>query len=127
VIKGVYHILSNNTTLADIVGTNIFPMAVPQGTRFPALVINTDSTLPNFHKQSPSGLLRVNLQLEIYSDSYEEIENIKNACRTALDSYKGTANGEVFQRIVFEDESSEPMLEPEIFIFTQRYEVRELV
>jgi len=106
VIKGVYHILKNNSTLTDIVGSGIFPMKVPQGMPFPAVVLNTDSTLPEFHKQASSELLRVNLQVEIYSDSYAQIESIKNACRIALDNYKGAANGETFQRIIFENESS---------------------
>ena len=126
-IKGVYHILRNSTPVTDVVSQKIFPVVIPQGTKYPCLVINTDSTQVNMHKQSPTGLVEVALQVEIYADNYADVEAIKNACRSALDNYKGTASGETFQRIMFEDEGSEPLLEPEIFIFTQRYTVRELI
>lgn len=125
-IKGVYHILSNSKTITNQVGKKIYPVLIPQNTGFPAIVINTDSTQPEQHKQSQSSLMVVTLQVEIYVDNYMQSETIADAIRIVLDNYTGTANGENFQRIVFESQSTTPLIEPDIIVCSQRYTVREL-
>lgn len=129
-IKGVYHILTNDTTVYGLVGDNIHPVVLPQDSRFPAIAISTDTDRPEQSKRAANTqstrLHILALQVEIYVDSYASGEAISNACKNALDNYAGTANTEVFQRIEFEDQSSTPLIEPEILVFSQRYEVREL-
>lgn len=125
-IKGVRTILVNTTAVTDLVGTSIFPERVPQEQGYPAVVLNTSSTRPGISKQRQTSLFGVALQVLIYTQTYAQAEAIANAIRVALDNYTGTSNGEVFQRIVFEDEGVESQIELEIIAFSQRYSVWEI-
>lgn len=83
-------LLLADSGVTNIVSTRIFPKSVPQGTRLPYGVYQIDDQENMHHMTANSGEARVQITLEWYGLSSDQIETLATASRGALDSLPGT-------------------------------------
>jgi hypothetical protein len=101
--KAVYGILSANSGVTDIVGTNIFPEIAEQETAVPFIVYQLQSVDPDDTHDGPSKLDEVRFEFLCYADSYNAAADLGVAVRAALDRVSGTYNGVHVESIQFND------------------------
>lgn len=87
-------LLAANTGLTALVGSKIYPLVVPQGIPYPALVYLLVSKVPNNEacqgEGSSENPQQVRMQVSVYAERYEQIVAIDEAVRGAIDHFKGT-------------------------------------
>jgi len=90
----LYNTLSNDTDITDLVGTRIFPVAIPEKTDYPCIsyqtISNTDTTTMN--NDLPT-LNFKRLQVNVWSDKYSEVKTLELLVRNAI--YTGEIKGRV--------------------------------
>lgn len=101
--KAVYGILSANSGVTDIVGTNIFPEIAEQETAVPFIVYQLQSVDPDDTHDGPSKLDEVRFEFLCYADSYNAAADLGVAVRAALDRVSGTYNGVNVESVQFND------------------------
>jgi hypothetical protein len=101
--KAVYGILSANSGVTDIVGTNIFPEIAEQETAVPFIVYQLQSVDPDDTHDGPSKLDEVRFEFLCYADSYNAAADLGVAVRAALDRVSGTYNGVHVESVQFND------------------------
>ena len=89
--KAVYNILANDSALAALVSTNIFPEVAPAGTEAPVVVFSVESIQPEY---SRSGLDRDASTVAVlcFSKDYTDSIDILIAVRNALELKVGIFN-----------------------------------
>ena len=87
-------------------------------------------TQPTDTKEGVSPLDKLLVQVDCYSNNYDNAHSLATAVRTALDRYTGTINGHVVDKIIFSNDSSgSPQDVPTstgsmIYWASQDYEIR---
>jgi hypothetical protein len=76
--------LKGNAQLAALVGTNIFPIIIPQGTAFPCISYQRISGMPANTLSGHSGLEEIDLQIDVWAKTYTEAKAIAKAVRAAM-------------------------------------------
>ena len=99
--KGLKSLLGSAVGVTNIVGagTGIYPLTIPQGKDFPAVVYTVISEIPEDTKTSYGDLDVARVQIDCLATSYEEAEDLHLAVRAALDRQPGTYDGVVFDGV----------------------------
>ena len=122
--KAIYNILSNNSGVTSIT-TRISPLLIGQTLNLPAVVYSQTDTDPNDTKNGVSLLDEVQVEVDAIAETYEGAEDLASAIRTALDRYKGTANGVKVQSVQFNNESDTlEKVQNGLYTITQDYTFR---
>jgi len=87
---GVRYLLINDATVAALVDTRVHPQRAPQGGALPYEVFRRIDGDHQRHMTAASGLVKVIVQLDSVSESWEEVKAMAEANREALDGYAGT-------------------------------------
>lgn len=90
----MHTLLSSDTGVMNLVGTNIFPIISPQGTVFPSVTYHTIGTEPmeviGWQKIADT----IHVQIDVFASTYSEVINIKEAIKSVLDyKQKFSSNG----------------------------------
>lgn len=126
----IYGRLSAVSGVTSLVSTRIYPDMAPQNAAFPYVVFQKLSTSPTDTKEGVSKLDKLLVQVDCYSNNYDNAHALAAAVRTALDRYAGTVNGHVVDKIIFSNDSSgSPQDVPTstgsmIYWASQDYEIR---
>jgi hypothetical protein len=126
----IYGVLSAASGVTSIVSIRIYPDMAPQNASFPYIVFQKLQTQPTDTKEGVSPLDKLLVQVDCYSNNYDNAHSLAGAVRTALDRYTGTINGHVVDKIIFSNDSSgSPQDVPTItgsmiFWASQDYEIR---
>lgn len=96
----IYGKLSNTTAITDLVGTRIYPVFLPMGAEYPAIVYTaSNNPLDRGMKTEPADHDKAAVSFFIWADhaqgqeAYDLIDDIDSALRTALDFVVGTESG----------------------------------
>jgi hypothetical protein len=81
--------LLDDSAVATLVSTRIYPRVLPQGTRDPSLVYNRISVLGDHHMQGASGLVAVRMQIDAWADTADQAYDLAAAVKYRLDGYRG--------------------------------------
>jgi len=86
--------LSNDTELNTLVDGRIYPLLIPQGGKFPAVVytIVNNRELQSLNYREPYGF-DVRVQIDCYSPSFSETLTVKEAVQNAMHEFKHKAHG----------------------------------
>lgn len=123
--KAIYSILSNDTTLSDMIGTSIFPVRAPQRTARPFVVYRENNTVPTNHADGAAPKDLKSLQIDIYSATYTEAHEIADQIRVLLDAYAGTVAGVKIRQMWFSTQDDGDYLEDmDFYGISQVYEAR---
>ena len=126
----IYGRLSAVAGVTALVSTRIYPDMAPQNAVFPYIVFQKLNTSPTDTKEGVSPLDKLLVQVDCYSNNYDNAHSLAAAVRTALDRYTGTINGHVVGKIIFSNDSSgSPQDVPTstgsmIYWASQDYEIR---
>jgi hypothetical protein len=86
----IYNILTNNSDVAALVGTRIYPNVAKQGSTFPFIVYQTTNVSPNDTKDGVSTVDENSFDVLCFADSYSAAVDLAQKARIALDRKTGT-------------------------------------
>ena len=99
--KSIYYLLSNSANVSGIVSTKIYPLRVPQIKDFPAISYQQIANTPTDQKDAVSGFDRIDVDINLWSKSYDQINTLAGYVRTALDRQSISSQGLTVNTIVF--------------------------
>jgi len=97
--KYIYTLLSTTSAITDLVGTNIYPILLPQGAAYPAIVYMVNNAPNDISKCPDPTHDKATVSFHIWVDhafgldGYDTLEAIETALRTALNGVEGTQMG----------------------------------
>lgn len=98
--SSIYTLLAADATVTGYVpSTKIMPVRAIQETQNPCIIYNT-RTIPEDHKDGVSVVKIIDVDIDVYSDSYDQMENIRDAIITVLDHYAGTVGNQVLSQCI---------------------------
>ena len=101
--KAIYNILSNDSSVSDLVGTRIYPQKIEYNATIPAVTYFVTSVGPTNTKNGVSTYDYTAVQITAFGSTYDEASNLARLIRVALDYVSGTYAGIVVDKIFFED------------------------
>ena len=120
----IYSLLSNSTDVTDIVSTRIYPFLAIEDVVYPYLVYTIENVDPTVSNCGASSLDTVSVNLEIYTETLAELEDLGDKVRNALDRYKGTTEGVEVQIIAYQNEDYGYADEDRVYLKIQSYNSR---
>lgn len=98
--------LKAHTGLKDLVGARIFFEVLPQGTSFPAVVIQKISDIKDHYLTGQCALERPVYQFTAMGLTKASARLVSNQLKSALCDYQGTLSGVIIQKIELQNEIS---------------------
>ena len=105
--KLIYSRLSTDGSITAYVGTKIYPDITPQNVQYPFVVYTIVNSLPVDFKDGQSNLEEITLQIDVYTQSYDDTQDLANLIRNRLDRFTGTAEGIEVQTIKYMSSDSQ--------------------
>ena len=94
----------------DVVGDRVFWGLAPQGQQRPYIVLHRVTADHDYHLGGSSGLVEDLFQIDCVADSAEAAEDLSEAVRDGLDTFRGDMRGVFVNDVHLRDESDEPMI-----------------
>jgi hypothetical protein len=110
-LKGAIHILINDATVSGLVGTNkagdkvkVYPGICPEPEQHP-FIVGRISSAPDFasSKNDAVEIREYSFNLFVYTKNYEDLDELTEAIKTALDQANGEHNDVDFDEIRYVD------------------------
>jgi hypothetical protein len=105
--KLIYSRLSTDGSIMDYVGTKIYPDITPQNVQYPFVVYTIVNSLPVDFKDGQSNLEEITLQIDVYTQSYDDTQDLANLIRNRLDRFTGIVEGIDVQTIKYMSSDSQ--------------------
>jgi hypothetical protein len=105
--KLIYSRLSTDGSITDYVGTKIYPDITPQNVQYPFVVYTIVNSLPVDFKDGQSNLEEITLQIDVYTQSYDDTQDLANLIRNRLDRFTGIVEGIDVQTIKYMSSDSQ--------------------
>lgn len=105
--KLIYNRLSTEGAILAYVGTKIYPDIVPQNVQYPFVVYSIVNSLPVDFKDGQSNLEEITLQIDVYTQSYDDTQDLSNLIRNRLDRFVGIVEGVEVQSIKYMSATSQ--------------------
>lgn len=83
------YLLADNE-IANLVGSRVFPIVLPQGVIQPAIVYHIIDETESYHYQGPSGLVAARLQIDSIARSSDTATNLSTLAKERLGGFSGT-------------------------------------
>jgi hypothetical protein len=105
--KLIYSRLSTDGEILAYVGSKIYPDIVPQNVQYPFVVYTIVNSLPVDFKDGQSNLEEITLQVDVYTQNYDDTQELSNLIRNRLDRFVGTVEGVEVQSIKYMSATSQ--------------------
>ena len=105
--KLIYSRLSSDGSITAYVGTKIYPDITPQNVQYPFVVYTIVNSLPVDYKDGQSNLEEITLQVDVYTQSYDDTQQLSNLIRNRLDRFVGTLENIEVQTIKYMSSDSQ--------------------
>ena len=105
--KLIYSRLSTDGDILAYVGTKIYPDIVPQNVQYPFVVYTIVNSIPVDFKDGQSNLEEITLQVDVYTQNYDDTQELSNLIRNRLDRFVGTVEGVEVQTIKYVSSDSQ--------------------
>lgn len=103
--KVIHNLLSNDATVAGLVGTNIFPGVMPGDKTDSGIAYVIGSNANPQTKEGGSGVTkRAQINISCWGTTYDITQQIAAACKAALDDQSGTIETVNVRRMWFDNE-----------------------
>jgi hypothetical protein len=99
--KLIYSRLSTDGAILAYVGSKIYPDIVPQNVQYPFVVYTITNSTPVDYKDGQSNLEEIELQIDVYTQNYDDTQDLANLIRNRLDRFVGTIEGVEVQSIKY--------------------------
>ncbi len=87
----IYSTLTNDATLAALVGSRVYPSKLPQAVTFPAVMFTRVGGPRDVHLSGASGSGRPRYRFDCWADTHDGAEAVFNALRDAMDGLGAVA------------------------------------
>lgn len=84
-IIAIINIIKTSAALDALLGDRIYPVLIPQGTAYPAMVVATSGLIPYDTKSGKSDFDSYQVQIDILSEKYTEMATLHRLCNLAMD------------------------------------------
>ena len=105
----VYYLLANNTAVATLVSTRIYPESAPQESSIPYITYEVTDVEHYHHMVNSSGMKAATVMVDCYAATYIAARTLAEKVRLALQGKTGSitvgSNSVVIQMITLEDDS----------------------
>jgi hypothetical protein len=105
--KLIYSRLSTDGEILAYVGSKIYPDIVPQNVQYPFVVYTIVNSLPVDFKDGQSNLEEITLQVDVYTQNYDDTQILSNFIRNRLDRFVGIVEGIEVQSIKYMSATSQ--------------------
>jgi hypothetical protein len=105
--KLIYSRLSTDGEILAYVGGKIYPDIVPQNVQYPFVVYTIVNSLPVDFKDGQSNLEEITLQVDVYTQNYDDTQILSNLIRNRLDRFVGIVEGVEVQSIKYMSATSQ--------------------
>ena len=105
--KLIYSRLSTDGSITAYIGTKIYPDITPQNVQYPFVVYTITNSLPVDYKDGQSNLEEITLQIDVYTQSYDDTQDLANLIRNRLDRFTGIVEGVDVQTIKYMSSDSQ--------------------
>jgi hypothetical protein len=99
--KLIYSRLSTDGAILAYVGSKIYPDIVPQNVQYPFVVYTITNSTPVDYKDGQSNLEEIELQIDVYTQNYDDTQDLSNLIRNRLDRFVGIVEGVEVQSIKY--------------------------
>jgi hypothetical protein len=99
--KLIYSRLSTDGSITAYIGTKIYPDIVPQNVQYPFVVYTITNSTPVDYKDGQSNLEEIELQIDVYTQNYDDTQDLANLIRNRLDRFTGIVEGVEVQSIKY--------------------------
>jgi len=99
--KLIFSRLSTDGAILAYVGSKIYPDIVPQNVQYPFVVYTVTNSTPVDYKDGQSNLEEIELQIDVYTQNYDDTQDLSNLIRNRLDRFVGTVEGVEVQSIKY--------------------------
>jgi asparagine N-glycosylation enzyme membrane subunit Stt3 len=99
--KLIYSRLSTDGAILPYVGSKIYPDIVPQNVQYPFVVYTITNSTPVDYKDGQSNLEEIEIQIDVYTQNYDDTQDLANLIRNRLDRFVGTVEGVEVQSIKY--------------------------
>lgn len=99
--KLIYSRLSTDGAILAYVGSKIYPDIVPQNVQYPFVVYTITNSTPVDYKDGQSNLEEIEIQIDVYTQNYDDTQDLANHIRNRLDRFVGTVEGVEVQSIKY--------------------------
>lgn len=101
--EAVRYLLINDAAVAALIGSRVYPIALPQGSTLPAAVFHMiDATEDDFGVLSDP-----RIQISCFAATYDGAKALRQAVKNCLKRYRGTAKGILIEHIAVEPGTNE--------------------
>lgn len=76
--------LREDAGLSALVGSKVFALVIPQGTKLPCITFQRIGGMPANTLSGASGLEEIDLQIDVWARDYDEAKAIAKAVRSAM-------------------------------------------
>jgi hypothetical protein len=101
----VYAKMIGDEAIADLVGTRVYPLVIPQTAALPAIAYQKISSQKMQAHDGGSHLARSRFQITLEAETYGEVKDLADAVRACWDSFQGYVNYFYLQATSIENES----------------------
>ena len=102
--KALHNILSTTGGVTQIVGDDIYPVQIPQGTGLPAIAYQQISGPRLYQLDAAMGWVESRYQITMWADTYLGACDLSTAVRAAVSGYSGTVASLDIDHIFVTDE-----------------------
>jgi hypothetical protein len=99
--KLIYSRLSTDGAILAYVGSKIYPDIVPQNVQYPFVVYTITNSTPVDYKDGQSNLEEIEIQIDVYTQNYDDTQDLANLIRNRLDRFVGIVEGVEVQSIKY--------------------------
>jgi hypothetical protein len=99
--KLIYSRLSTDGAILAYVGSKIYPDIVPQNVQYPFVVYTITNSTPVDYKDGQCNLEEIEIQIDVYTQNYDDTQDLANLIRNRLDRFVGTVEGVEVQSIKY--------------------------
>lgn len=121
--EALYGLITTDETCADVVGTRVYPLMIPQNAALPAVCYQTITTQRKRSHQGPSNTPAARMQITIKAKSYDHAVVVGNVLRNKLDGFHGWVGSVRIGSIHLENEYDGFSLDTKSFTVRQDYRV----
>ena len=96
-LQSLFEYLSANSELKNIVGTNIYPMYIPQYDKVPAIVYYPVSTNYDTEFGKDTGFMRVVIQIDCHEKTFKKARILSRLIKKMFQDFHGDMKGTYVQ------------------------------
>ena len=114
--EALYYKLKTTSGVTDLIGLKIFPLIAPKNKKLPWITYQQISNVPVHAMGSDAAVYGPRIQVDIFAETFDSLEDIGLQVKTALQDYSGTiGSGDTLavSRIFLENEADRVEVDPE--------------